>query len=192
MRVVASRNYERRATRLLSAAERSRAEAEIIAAPAVWPVVPGTGGARKARIGLQGRGKRGGGPRDLFLQQRARISRAIGHLRQGDERGFDACRQGGHPGGHPGNPHGPRREPRSVGGSLVPHERSLRICVAKDSRCPAMRLSCPRRWIWRRCAGGSHCRNPPSLGASASTSAPSRHGSRADADRIAPPAFFSR
>ena len=39
----------------------SRAEAEIIAASAVWPVVPGTGGARKARIGLQGRGKRGGG-----------------------------------------------------------------------------------------------------------------------------------
>ena len=31
-----------------------------MARPEAWPVIPGTGGARKARIGLPGRGKRGG------------------------------------------------------------------------------------------------------------------------------------
>jgi len=60
MKVVASQNYARRATRLLSAEERAIAEAEIIARPDAWPVIQGTGGARKARIALSGRGKRGG------------------------------------------------------------------------------------------------------------------------------------
>ena len=36
------------------------AEAEIAARPDAWPVIAGTGGARKARIALPGRGKRGG------------------------------------------------------------------------------------------------------------------------------------
>jgi hypothetical protein len=59
MRVIAASTYERRAARLLSA-ERTTAEAEITARPDVWPVIPGTGGAREARIALPGRGKRGG------------------------------------------------------------------------------------------------------------------------------------
>ena len=37
------------------------AEAEIVARPEAWPVIQGTGGARKARIGFGARGKRGGG-----------------------------------------------------------------------------------------------------------------------------------
>jgi hypothetical protein len=60
MKVVATREYDRRAARLLSPTERASAEAEILARPDAWPVIAGTGGARKARIAMQGRGKRGG------------------------------------------------------------------------------------------------------------------------------------
>jgi len=56
----ATRGYDRRAARLLSAEARAAAEAAIVARPGAWPVVPGTGGARKARVALPGRGKRGG------------------------------------------------------------------------------------------------------------------------------------
>jgi len=60
MRVIATRGYDRAAARLLSVAERAAVEAEIAARPDAWPVIPGTGGARKARVALAGRGKRGG------------------------------------------------------------------------------------------------------------------------------------
>ncbi len=60
MRVIAAPGYDRAARRLLSARERAAAEAEIAARPDAWPVIPGTGGARKARVALPGRGKRGG------------------------------------------------------------------------------------------------------------------------------------
>ena len=60
MRVIATRGYERGATRLLTAEARMAAEAEIVVRPDAWPVIAGTGGARKARIALPGRGKRGG------------------------------------------------------------------------------------------------------------------------------------
>ena len=59
-RVIATRNYQRRAARLLSPDARVTAEAVIVARPDAWPVIQGTGGARKARIGLPGRGKSGG------------------------------------------------------------------------------------------------------------------------------------
>lgn len=59
MRVVATRGYERRARKLLTPAERATAELEIALAPTAWPVVSGTGGARKARAARGGRGKRG-------------------------------------------------------------------------------------------------------------------------------------
>ncbi len=61
MRVIASRNYERRAARLLSPEERAKSEAEIVARPDAGPLIAGTGGARKARTAMRGRGKRGGG-----------------------------------------------------------------------------------------------------------------------------------
>src|SRR2546423_12933511 len=60
MRVVATRGYDIRARKLLTSAERTAAELEIALAPAAWPVIPGTGGARKARAARGGRGKSGG------------------------------------------------------------------------------------------------------------------------------------
>ena len=60
MRIVAMDAYVRRARRLLTAAERAAAEAEIAAQPAYWPIVPGLAGARKARVAFGGRGKSGG------------------------------------------------------------------------------------------------------------------------------------
>jgi hypothetical protein len=60
MRVVATRGYERAAGKLFSKAERAAAELEIALAPTAWPVIAGTGGARKARAARGGRGKSGG------------------------------------------------------------------------------------------------------------------------------------
>jgi len=60
MRVIATRGYDRRAARLLTAEARAAAEAAIVARPDAWPTIPGTGGARKARVAVPGRGKRGG------------------------------------------------------------------------------------------------------------------------------------
>ncbi len=60
MRVVATRGYNRRAKKVLTPAERATAELEIALAPTTWPVIRGTGGARKARASRGGRGKSGG------------------------------------------------------------------------------------------------------------------------------------
>jgi hypothetical protein len=57
MKVVATLGYDRRARKLFTAAERAAAELEIALAPTAWPVIRGTGGARKARAA---RGKSGG------------------------------------------------------------------------------------------------------------------------------------
>jgi len=60
MKVVPTAGYERRVRRLLTTAERAAAELEIALAPLAWPVIAGTGGARKARVARGGKGKRGG------------------------------------------------------------------------------------------------------------------------------------
>lgn len=60
MRVVAARGYDRRAAKLLAPRERAAAEAEIIARPEAWPIIQGTGGARKARARFGSGGKSGG------------------------------------------------------------------------------------------------------------------------------------
>jgi hypothetical protein len=60
IRVVATRGYDRRARKLLTGSERAAAELEIALAPKAWPVVAGTGGARKARAARGSRGKSGG------------------------------------------------------------------------------------------------------------------------------------
>jgi hypothetical protein len=60
MRIIAASGYRRAAARLLSAEDCKAMEAAIAARPDAWPVVPGTGGARKARVPLPGRGKRSG------------------------------------------------------------------------------------------------------------------------------------
>jgi hypothetical protein len=61
MRVYRIKRYVRQAAKLMSEEEIRIAEASVVAAPDFWPVIPETGGARKARIPLEGRGKRGGG-----------------------------------------------------------------------------------------------------------------------------------
>ena len=60
IRVVATRGYDRRARKLFTPRERVTAELEIAVAPEVWPVIPGTGGCRKARAARGGKGKSGG------------------------------------------------------------------------------------------------------------------------------------
>jgi len=60
MKVVATRGYDGRARKLFTPAERTAAELEIALAPTAWPVIAGTGGARKARAARGGRGKSGG------------------------------------------------------------------------------------------------------------------------------------
>ena len=60
MRIVATRGYDNRARKLFTSAERAAAELEIVLAPIAWPVISGTGGARKARAARGGRGKSGG------------------------------------------------------------------------------------------------------------------------------------
>ena len=60
MKVVATRGYDRRVRKVLTPAERAASELEIALAPTAWPVVPATGGARKARAARGGRGKSGG------------------------------------------------------------------------------------------------------------------------------------
>jgi hypothetical protein len=58
--VFATRQYRREAKRLLSELEIAAMEAAVAADPEAHPVVPGTGGVRKARWSRQGKGKSGG------------------------------------------------------------------------------------------------------------------------------------
>lgn len=60
MRVVATRGYDGRARKLFTREERAAAELEIALQPTAWPVIAGTGGARKARAARGGKGKSGG------------------------------------------------------------------------------------------------------------------------------------
>ena len=70
MKVVATRGYDRRARRLFTPAERAAAELEIALAPTAWPVISGTGGARKARASRGGRGKSAGARIIYFVMSR--------------------------------------------------------------------------------------------------------------------------
>ncbi len=58
--IVASHQYERQATKLLTPSERSALEQHLSEAPEAHPIIPGTGGVRKARWGRGGWGKSGG------------------------------------------------------------------------------------------------------------------------------------
>jgi mRNA-degrading endonuclease RelE of RelBE toxin-antitoxin system len=58
--VIATARYEKEAKRLLSEEERDAMQEAIAADPEAHPVVPATGGVRKARWGRQGKGKSGG------------------------------------------------------------------------------------------------------------------------------------
>jgi hypothetical protein len=60
VKIVPTRGYLRHAAKLFSEAERRTMENAIAADPEHWPVIPGTGGLRKARVSRSGMGKRGG------------------------------------------------------------------------------------------------------------------------------------
>ena len=62
--------YERNAKRLLKSGEKAAMEQAIAADPENHPVIPGLGGARKARWSRQGMGKRGG-VRTIYYYYRA-------------------------------------------------------------------------------------------------------------------------
>lgn len=52
--------YEKQARKLLSPAEKTALEDHIAEQPEAHPIIPGTGGVRKARWGRGGKGKSGG------------------------------------------------------------------------------------------------------------------------------------
>jgi hypothetical protein len=58
--VIALRSYDNHVRKLFTPVERTRAEVEIAENPGAWPVIPGTGGARKARVARGNKGKSGG------------------------------------------------------------------------------------------------------------------------------------
>jgi hypothetical protein len=60
MKLVATSGYARRVCKLLTDDERASAELTLALVPDAWPVIPGTGGCRKARVGRGGKGKSGG------------------------------------------------------------------------------------------------------------------------------------
>ena len=60
MRVFATSRYGREAKRLLAEAEIAKMEDAIAADPELHPIVPGTGGLRKARWAREGKGKSAG------------------------------------------------------------------------------------------------------------------------------------
>jgi hypothetical protein len=68
-----AQTYERRARRLLSENELSRLEESITARPEAHPVIPGTGGIRKARWARLGMGKRGGVRAVYYFVVRAQL-----------------------------------------------------------------------------------------------------------------------
>lgn len=53
--------YERSVSKLPQGTDVSQIERRIAEHPLGWPVIPGTGGIRKARFGTPGKGTRGGG-----------------------------------------------------------------------------------------------------------------------------------
>jgi hypothetical protein len=59
--VVETDAYLSKADKIMSAEEKDVVVSMISARPTIGDVIPGTGGLRKVRIPLQGRGKRGGG-----------------------------------------------------------------------------------------------------------------------------------
>ena len=59
--VVETEIYLSRATRIMSEAEREAVVTMIASNPAAGDLIKGSGGMRKARVPLEGRGKRGGG-----------------------------------------------------------------------------------------------------------------------------------
>ncbi len=60
MKIVHTMIYERKVSAILTPLERDSIEHNIANNPTFYPVIPGTGGIRKARASRGGKGKRGG------------------------------------------------------------------------------------------------------------------------------------
>lgn len=60
MKIVYTTIYERKISAILTPLERDAIENNIADNPTLYPVIPGTGGIRKARAARSGKGKRGG------------------------------------------------------------------------------------------------------------------------------------
>ena len=60
MEIFATKSYERAIRKLITVSARREMEATIAADPRAAPVIPGTGGIRKLRWAVPGRGKSGG------------------------------------------------------------------------------------------------------------------------------------
>jgi len=71
IKVVRTAVYQRACRRMMTEQEIVSAEAEIISAPEAWPVIPGGGGIRKARVARGGKGK-SGGARVIYFWMSAR------------------------------------------------------------------------------------------------------------------------
>ena len=71
IKVVRTSIYQRACRRIMTEQEILSAEAQIISAPAAWPVIPGGGGIRKARVARGGKGK-SGGARIIYFWMSAR------------------------------------------------------------------------------------------------------------------------
>jgi mRNA-degrading endonuclease RelE of RelBE toxin-antitoxin system len=74
VRLVFTTTYERAVRRLLSSEERDAMERFIASDPRRAPVIPGTGGIRKARWAGSGKGKSGGVRAIYFVHAEATIS----------------------------------------------------------------------------------------------------------------------
>ena len=81
MTVVETERFLKDARPLMPESERAGLVAFIAAHPEAGNVIPETGGVRKLRWSLPGRGKRGAG--DLLLPQRAPAGLFAGRLREG-------------------------------------------------------------------------------------------------------------
>jgi mRNA-degrading endonuclease RelE of RelBE toxin-antitoxin system len=60
MKIVYTTIYERKISAILTPLEREAVENDIANNPTLYPVIPGTGGIRKARAARSNKGKRGG------------------------------------------------------------------------------------------------------------------------------------
>jgi hypothetical protein len=71
IKIVRTSIYQRACRRIMTDPEILSAEAEIISGPEAWPVIPGGGGIRKARVARGGKGK-SGGARVIYFWMSAR------------------------------------------------------------------------------------------------------------------------
>lgn len=85
--VVATGNYQRRANKLLDPEDRIALAAHLAANPEIYPVIPGTGGLRKARWAQASRGKgKRGGVRVIYFYAPSRLLLALLDIYSKDEK----------------------------------------------------------------------------------------------------------